>query len=184
MDHIDKEWVPMNTKEKIKDDYFRPWDRAGGEALSQFTKRLDEKKNELFIHNIINIDEEDVKEHYVVQIYDSGAFDEADMKEWEKKNDMKEWEKKNEADKNDWTSMKDYFQDKMKLNDAYHNNNEGNEATYHPHPIIQPQQVAKMNKRMAKLDAKFEELMTTLTFANKNPSFQLRPSMLWNILCH
>jgi hypothetical protein len=121
MEHVDTEIAPMNTKEKkkIKDDYYRSWDRADGEALSQFTKRLEEKKDELFIHNI-NIDEEEMKEHYVVQMYDSGAFDEADMKEWEKKN---------EADKNDWTIMKGYFEDKMKLNDKYHNNNEGNEAT-------------------------------------------------------
>ena len=111
----------MNTKEKkkIKADYYKPWDVAGGVALSAFTKRLDEKKEELIAHNI-TIEDVDMMEHYMVQMYDSKVFDEADMKEWEKKS---------EADKDNWTIMKEYFREKMKLNDAYNNNNEGNEAT-------------------------------------------------------
>jgi hypothetical protein len=124
-------------------------------------------------------------------MYDSGAFDEADMKEWEKKN---------EADKNDWDIMKDYFEDKMKLNNKYHNNNEGNEATLYgstanvtkeqedtladmgdqireyiqqitgakekenvPPPTTSGNKaVEEMNKRMTKI----EELLTNMTFAN------------------
>ena len=121
MKHLDEEWVPMNTKErkKIKADYYKPWDVAGGVALSAFTKALDERKQELVQHNI-TIDEEDVKEHYMGQMYASNVFNETDMKEWERKS---------EADKEDWTIMKKYFRDKMALNEAYNNNNEGNAAT-------------------------------------------------------
>ena len=69
MKHLDTEWVPMNTKErkKIKNDYYKAWDVAGGVALSAFTKALDERKIELHVHNI-TIDDEDVKEHYMVQM--------------------------------------------------------------------------------------------------------------------
>jgi hypothetical protein len=120
LDHLDKVWVTMNTKEKkkIKADYYKPWDVAGGVALSAFTKALDERKEELIHHNI-TIDEEDIKEHYMVQMYHSRAFAEADMKEWENKS---------VADRDDWTIMKRFFRDKMTLNEAYTNNNEGNEA--------------------------------------------------------
>jgi hypothetical protein len=120
LDHLDKVWVTMNTKEKkkIKADYYKPWDVAGGVALSAFTKALDERKEELIHHNI-TIDEEDIKEHYMVQMYHSRAFAEADMKEWENKS---------VADRDDWSIMKRFFRDKMTLNEAYTNNNEGNEA--------------------------------------------------------
>ena len=121
LDHLDKVWVTMNTKEKkkITAEYFKPWDVAGGVALSAFTKALDERKEELVHHNI-NIDEEDIKEHYMVQMYHSRAFAETDMKEWEKKS---------EADRDTWTVMKDFFREKMTLNEAYINNNKGNDAT-------------------------------------------------------
>ena len=111
----------MNTREKkkIKADYYKPWDVAGGVALSAFTKALDERKEELTHHNI-TIDEEDIKEHYMVQMYHSRAFSETDMKEWENKS---------VADRDDWTIMKTYFRDKMALNEAYSNNNEGNDTT-------------------------------------------------------
>jgi len=120
LDHLEKVWVTMNTKEKkkIKADYYKPWDVAGGVALSAFTKALDERKEELIHHNI-TIDEEDIKEHYMVQMYQSRAFAEADMKEWENKS---------VADRDDWSIMKRFFRDKMTLNEAYTNNNEGNEA--------------------------------------------------------
>jgi len=121
MKHLDIEWVPMNTKErmKIKKDYYKVWDVAGGVALSAFTKALDERKLELVQHNI-TIEDEDMKEHYMVQMYASNAFSESDMKEWENKT---------EANRDDWTIMKRYFRDKMALNEAYSNNNEGNVAT-------------------------------------------------------
>jgi hypothetical protein len=60
-----------------------------------------------------------MKEHYMVQMYQSRAFAEADMKEWENKSI---------ADRDDWTIMKRFFREKMTLNEAYTNNNEGNEA--------------------------------------------------------
>jgi hypothetical protein len=195
MKHLDTEWVPMNTKErkKIKADYYKPWNVAGGVALSSFTKALDERKQELVQHNI-TIDDEDVKEHYMVQMYASNVFNETDMKEWEKKS---------EAEKDDWTIMKRYFRDKMALNEAYNNNNEGNVATlYGSSANVTDEQEEKLadmgdqirdyiqqitgekenkpppaqykpttssnsaNEEMNKRIAKIEELLTTLTLAN------------------
>ena len=45
LDHLDTEWVPMNTKErkKIKADYYKAWNVPGGVALSAFTKALNER---------------------------------------------------------------------------------------------------------------------------------------------
>ncbi len=121
LDHLDRVWVTMNTKEKkkIKADYYKPWDVAGGVALSAFTKALDERKEELTHHNI-TINEEDIKEHYMVQIYHRRAFAETDMKEWENKS---------VADRDDWAIMKTFFREKMALNEAYINNNKGNNTT-------------------------------------------------------
>jgi hypothetical protein len=105
MKQLDAEWVPINTKERraIKKDYYKAWDVAGGVALSAFTKALDEQKTELHVHNI-TIEDEDVKEHYKVQMYASNVFS---------KSDLKEWENKSKADKDNWTVMKKYFRDKM-----------------------------------------------------------------------
>jgi len=93
----------MNTKERReegdKKDYYKPWDVAGGVALSAFTKALDERRIELHIHNI-TIEDEDVKEHYMVQMYESNAFSESDMKQWENKS---------EADRDDWAVMKRFL---------------------------------------------------------------------------
>jgi hypothetical protein len=121
MKHLDTVWVPMTTKEKrrIKADYYKAWDVASGVSLSAFTKALNERKIELIQHNI-TIEEEDMMEHYMVQMYASNAFSKADMKEWEQKSEL---------DRDDWTVMQEYFRDKMTLNEAYNNNNEGNAAT-------------------------------------------------------
>jgi hypothetical protein len=133
MKHLDTEWVPMKTKEKqaIKKKYYKPWDLAGGVALSAFTKALDEQKTKLHVYNVTT-EEEDVKEHYMVQMYASNVFSKADLKECASnvfskadlkecasnvfsETDMKEWEKKSEADKDDWVIMKKYFREKMSL---------------------------------------------------------------------
>lgn len=157
MKHLDEEWVPMNTKERraIKKDYFKPWDVAGGVALSAFTKALDERRNELHVHNI-TIEDEDVKEHYMVQMYASNAFNESEMKEWEDKT---------EADKDDWTIMKKYFRDKMTLNDAYTNNNEGNAPTMFGSSanVIEEQE-----EKLANLGDEIREYIQQLTGAKEN----------------
>ena len=92
LDHLDKVWVTMNTKEKkkIKAEYYKPWDVARGVALSAFTKALDKRKEELIHHNI-TINKEDMKKIYMVQMYHSRAFAETDMKEWENKS-VSDWD--------------------------------------------------------------------------------------------
>ena len=40
LEHLSEKWTTMNSKEKrkIKEDYYKAWDVAGGVALSAFTK--------------------------------------------------------------------------------------------------------------------------------------------------
>ena len=156
MKHLDTEWVPMNTKERraIKKEYFKPWDVAGGVALSKFTKALDERRSELHIHNI-TIEDEDVKEHYIVQMYESNAFSEADMKQWEDKT---------EAEKDDWAIMKRFFRDKMALNEAYNNNNEGNSAALYGSSA----NVTEQEEKLADMGDKIREYIQQLTGAKEN----------------
>ena len=156
MKHLDTEWVPMNTKERraIKKEYFKPWDVAGGVALSKFTKALDERRSELHIHNI-TIEDEDVKEHYIVQMYESNAFSETDMKQWEDKT---------EAEKDDWAIMKRFFRDKMALNEAYNNNNEGNSAALYGSSA----NVTEQEEKLADMGDEIREYIQQLTGAKEN----------------
>ena len=156
MKHLDAEWVPMNTKERraIKKDYFKPWDVAGGVALSNFTKALDERRSELHIHNI-TIEDEDVKEHYIVQMYESNAFSETDMKQWEDKT---------EVEKDDWAIMKRFFRDKMALNEAYNNNNEGNSAALYGSSA----NVTEQEEKLADMGDEIREYIQQLTGAKEN----------------
>jgi hypothetical protein len=156
MKHLDTEWVPMNTKERraIKKEYFKPWDVAGGVALSKFTKALDERQTELHIHNI-TIEDEDVKEHYIVQMYESNAFRETDMKQWEDKT---------EAEKDDWAIMKRFFRDKMALNEAYNNNNEGNSAALYGSSA----NVTEQEEKLADMGDEIREYIQQLTGAKEN----------------
>ena len=168
LEHLDTHWVTMNTREKkkIKADYYKPWDVAGGVALSAFTKALDERKEELIHHNI-TIDEEDMKEHYMVQMYHSRAFAEVDMKEWENKT---------VAQRDDWPTMKAFFRDKMALNEAYTNNNEGNESTLYGSSanIIDDQE-----EKLADMGDQIREYIQQLTQAKENvppPSSNTTPT--------
>jgi hypothetical protein len=64
--------------------------------LSAFTKALDTKKTKLVTHNI-TISEEEMMDHYVVNMYSSGIFSQATMTDWERKTELQ---------KNDWDYMK------------------------------------------------------------------------------
>ena len=121
LEHLDDKWTPMNPKEKklIKKDYFKPWDVPAGVALGTFTKRLDERKAELVHHNIA-IDEDEMKEHYIEQMYQSKVFS---------KEDMKAWGAKSEADRDDWDVMKAYFKSKMKQENEFKSNTDDTAAS-------------------------------------------------------
>jgi len=138
----------------IKKDYFKPWDVAGGVALSKFTKALDERRIELHIHNI-TIEDEDAKEHYMVQMYESNAFNETDMKEWEDKT---------EEEKDDWVVMKRFFRKKMALNEAYNNNNEGNSAALYGSSA----NVTEQEEKLADMGDQIREYIQQLTGAKEN----------------
>ncbi len=61
------------AKKQIKDNYYRNRDVAGGQEFSAFTKALDTKKDKLVTHNI-TISEEEMKDHYIVNMYSSRIF--------------------------------------------------------------------------------------------------------------
>jgi len=121
LDHIAEKWAPMDprAKKQIKDDYYRDWDIAGGQELSAFTKALDTKKDKLVTHNI-TISEEEMKDHYVVNMYSSGIFSQATMTDWEGKT---------EAQKDDWVYMKRYFRQAMIATDTFTNNSNAIDKT-------------------------------------------------------
>ena len=121
LDHVAEKWAPMDprAKKQIKDDYYRDWDVASGQELSAFTKALDTKKDELVTHNI-TISEEEMKDHYVVNMYSSGIFSQATMTDWEGKT---------EAQKDDWVYMKKYFRQAMIATDTFTNNSNAIDKT-------------------------------------------------------
>ena len=120
LEHLSEKWTTMNSKEKrkIKEDYYKAWDVAGGVALSAFTKALDDNKIGLAHHNI-TIEEEDMMEHYVEQMYQSKVFS---------KTDMKAWQAHSVADRDDWGVMKKYFNNKMAEINQHNDNTAGDDA--------------------------------------------------------
>jgi len=61
----------------------------------------------------ITINDDELNEHFVAEMYSSNKFT---------AEDMKSWEEKDEADKNDWDIIVEYFNDKMTATDIYLNN--------------------------------------------------------------
>jgi hypothetical protein len=104
----------MDTKSKreLRKDYYQPWNVGEGVLLSTFTQALIDKQMKLQCHGI-NLNDDELNEHFVAEMYASNKFT---------AEDMKAWEEKDEADKNDWDIIVDYFNDKMTAMDIYLNN--------------------------------------------------------------
>jgi len=73
----------------------------------------------LVTHNI-TISKEEMKDHYIVNMYSSGIFSQATMTDWESKTELQ---------KDDWTYMKQYFRQAMIATDTYTNNSNAIDKT-------------------------------------------------------
>ena len=114
IEHVGEVWAPMDTKSKreLRKDYYQPWNVGDGVLLSAFTQALVDKRVKLQFHGI-TINDDELNEHFVAEMYASNKFT---------AEDMKAWEEKDEADKDDWDIIVEYFNDKMTATDIYLNN--------------------------------------------------------------
>ena len=114
LEHIGEVWAPMDTKSKreLRKDYYQPWNVGEGVLLSAFTQALIDKRLKLQFHGV-TINDDELNEHFVAEMYASNKFT---------AEDMKAWEEKDEADKDDWDIIVEYFNDKMTATDIYLNN--------------------------------------------------------------
>ena len=89
IEHLEEEHCPLDeqaTKE-AREHYFRGWERNRAprpEGLKKFGKRLDEEQAAL-AGDGITVSHEDKKEHYLVQVYQSGLFPATTIREWKRK---------------------------------------------------------------------------------------------------
>ena len=114
LEHVGDEWAPMDTKSKreLRKDYYQPWNVGDGVLLSAFTQALVDKRLKLQFHGI-TINDDELNEHFVAEMYASNKFT---------AEDMKTWEEKDEDDKNDWDTIVEYFNDKLAATEIYLNN--------------------------------------------------------------
>ena len=78
LDHLANKWCKLNAtvKKKMKDHFYRDW--AEDEHITAYGARVTTEHGELE-ENGITIDENNVVEHYVLQMYRRGDFDRRDM---------------------------------------------------------------------------------------------------------
>jgi hypothetical protein len=117
LEHVGEVWAPMDTKSKreLRKDYYQPWNVGDGVLLSAFTQALVDKRVKLQFHGI-TINDDELNEHFVAEMYASNKFT---------AEDKKAWEEKDEADKDDWDTIVEYFNNKMTATDIYLNNASG-----------------------------------------------------------
>jgi hypothetical protein len=86
IEHIGEVWALMDTKSKreLRKDYYQPWNVGEGVLLSTFTQALIDKRTKLQYHGV-NINDDELNEHFVAEMYSSNKFTAEDMKAWEEK---------------------------------------------------------------------------------------------------
>jgi hypothetical protein len=121
LEHVGEVWALMDTKLKkeLRRDYYQPWNVSDGMLLSTFTQNLVDKRTKIAFHGV-TINDDELNEHYVKQIYASKKFT---------TEDMKTWEEKDVADQEDWDIMTDFFSKKMAAMEIYLNNAGGSDNT-------------------------------------------------------
>ena len=150
--HVGEVWALMDTKSKreLRKDYYQPWNVGDGVLLSAFTQALVDKRVKLQYHGI-TINDDELNEHFVDQMYASNKFT---------AEDMKAWEEKDEADKDDWDIIVEYFNDKMTATDIYLNNAGGADK-------IQYDRAANVSEdKLAELGDELREFILTLQQSN------------------
>ena len=113
LDHL-KSWCKMNAtaRKEMKDEYFSGW--AQDEHITAFAARLKRGKRELAVNGVTVTDEE-ICDHYVIQMYSRGVFDKSEMTEYEKKADPQKT----------WAATQAYFEDVVDEHEEYENNTGG-----------------------------------------------------------
>lgn len=89
IEHLEDEHCPLDeqAKKSARKHYFRGWERTREprpEGLNKFGKRLDEEQEALDRDGIV-VSDADKAEHYLVQVYESGVFPAATIRDWKKK---------------------------------------------------------------------------------------------------
>ena len=89
IEHLEDEHCPLDEAAKLdaREHYFRGWERGRTprpETLAKYAKRLDEEQEALG-RDGITISAADKKEHYLVQLYQSGVFPTTTIREWKRK---------------------------------------------------------------------------------------------------
>jgi hypothetical protein len=115
LQHVQDKFAPMDTRSKkvMRAKYYQPWNVGEGELLDTFTQRLVNKRV-ILEFNGININDDELNEHYIDQMYTSKQF---------APDEMKAWEENDEDDKNNWDFIVDYFSTKMAAINRYLQNN-------------------------------------------------------------
>ena len=113
LNHV-KTWCRMNAtlRKSMKDEFFRGWE--SDEHITAFATRLNRGKRELAVNGVVITDDE-IRDHYVIQMYQKGDFD---------KREMTEYEAKQDADK-DWAGTKAYFEQLADEQEEYEQNTGG-----------------------------------------------------------
>ena len=113
IDHL-KSWCKINAtaRKEMKDEYFSGW--AEDEHITAFAARLKRGKKELAVNDITVTDEE-ICDHYVIEMYGRGVFDKSEMTEYEKKPDPQKT----------WAATQAYFEGVVSEHEEYENNTGG-----------------------------------------------------------
>ena len=113
LDHL-KTWCRINAtiRKKMKDKYLIGWKEE--EHITAFKAQLMRGKKELSINSIV-VNDDEIRDHYVIEMYKRKIFD---------KNEMTEYEKLADPDK-DWDPTHAYFEGIVEDHEEYENNTGG-----------------------------------------------------------
>ena len=153
LEHVQDNFAPMDTRSKktMRAQYYQPWNVGEGELLDSFTQRLVNKRV-ILQFNGVNINDDELNEHYIEQMYASRQF---------APDEMKAWEENDEGDKNDWDFIVDYFSTKMVAINKYLQNN-GDEIKYDSAANV------KQEEALADVGDELRKYILTLTQANES----------------
>ena len=114
IEHLEDEHCPLDeaATTEVREHYFRGWERnktPRPEGLKKFAKRLDEEQESLG-RDGVTISDADKKSHYLIEVFHSGCFPAATIREWKKKptNDQT------------YANAKTFFQEEYKGYDEVH----------------------------------------------------------------
>jgi hypothetical protein len=152
LQHVQDTFAPMDTRSKkaMRAQYYQPWNVGEGELLDTFTQRLINKRV-ILEFNGININDDELNEHYIDQMYTSKQF---------APDEMKAWEENDEDDKDNWDFIVDYFSTKMAAINRYLQNN-GDDTKFDSAANV------TQEEELANAGDEIQKYILTLTQANE-----------------